>query len=117
MRTTNEVIEAVQNRDSVSELELKCAVVALNVWKTSLYFDLARALTEAKRGEKLTGKTVRGLQRAWDNQFVNFNKDLETFILGSSYDPRNSKEENHEKFLSITSGVAEGLQKILGKPE
>ena len=115
MKTTNEVVQAAQRGEPVTELELKCAVISLNVWRSSLFFDLARAIAESEDGKVLTDKTQRGLKRAWESLHTNFDKDLQTFIMGSSFEPGISEDEKNKRRNDATFKVVDGLQKVFNE--
>lgn len=112
MKTTNEVIKAVQDKEELLDIELRCAIVALHSYRMSFFFDLARFCVEIEHKNGLQPKTIRGLKRAWEHTDW-LNKDLETFILNSSRSPLLTREEQKEKFLDHTAETAEKLFNVL----
>lgn len=113
MPNTNQIIQAVQKGEPVTEQQLKCAIIILNNWRSGLFFDLARAISESDDGNVLTHKTQRGLKRAWDSLHTNFDKDAEDFVMGSSFEPGISEEEKNKRRNDSTFNTLQALQKIL----
>lgn len=112
MRTTNEVIDAIRNGEPVTDIEMKCALIAMHSYRMSFYFDLARFCVEIEEGKELQPKTIRGLKRAWEHQEW-LNRDLESFVLNSSKSPLLTKEEQKNLFVKKTSDTAARLFEVL----
>jgi hypothetical protein len=112
MKTTNEVIKAIQDGDPVSDIEMKCALIAMHSYRMSFYFDLARFCVEVEDEKGVQPKTTRGLKRAWANQEW-LDRDLESFVLNSSKSPLLTKEEQKNLFIKKTSDTAVKLFEVL----
>lgn len=109
MKTTSEVIAAVDTGDPVTEQELRFAIQNISIWHNRILFDLARAIVE----DPVSDKTRRGLQRAWDNWKSGNDVPLDKRLKGTSYEPGVSKEERHERWLNQTSETAVKLSEVL----
>lgn len=107
MKTAKEVILAVQNGDSVSEEEMKYAVVAMNYILQSNYFDIANAITDTEDA-KLEGKGFSRLKAAF-NRYGSLDKDLDKLIRGSSFEPGISPEEKRKRFVDATASTGAKL--------
>lgn len=113
-KSTNNVIKAIQYNETVTELELKCAAIALHVNRIANMSAMSTLLAEYEKDGEITKKSLDKLKRAWERQ-ANLDKDLETFILGSSYDPRLTKDERDNKFAEYTANTAIRLLDVLGR--
>jgi len=118
VKTTNQVIDAVKEGAPVTELEMKCAIVQLAYHANAQRFDIARALVEVKENDnegKLTKKTIRGLGYIWRRLTEDFDKDLGTFIMGTSMEPGISKEERNKRFGNSVFRTTTKLHEVLTK--
>ena len=118
MRTTNEVIDAVKNGDPVDELEMKCAITQLAYYANAQRFTIARALVEVKENDnegKLSKKTIRELGYIWRRLTEGHDKDLGTYIIGTSMEPGITKEERGKRIGASVFRTVEKLQDVLTK--
>lgn len=109
MRTAFEVMQAAKDGAPATEDELRYALHNVACWFNLHMFDFARAATE----EPLSGRTKRGLERAWKNWHDGNNVPLDKRLKGSSMEPGLSRDESRERFVARTVETATKLTDTL----
>ena len=105
MRTTFEVMQAVQEGAPATEEELRYALRNVECWFSLHMFDIARGASE----DPITDKTRRGLARAFENWHSGNKVPLDVRLKGSSMEPGISRDERMGRAAKQTSEVAVGL--------
>ncbi len=105
MRTTFEVMQAVQDGESATEEELRYAIRNLDCWWSLHMYDIERGATE----DPITDKTKRGLKRAWENWHSGNKVPLDVRLKGSSAEPGIEREERMKRAVEkIAAAIRKG---------
>lgn len=109
MRTTFEVMQAVKDGTEATDEELRYALHNVACWFNLHMFDFARAATE----DPVSGKTKRGLQRAWESWQTGNKVPLDKRLKGSSMEPGISREASRDRFVIRTVDTATRFADVL----
>ena len=109
MRTTFEVMQAVQDGTPATEEELRYALRNVECWFYLHMMDIARGGIENPVSEK----TRRGLTRAWENWHSGNKVPLDVRLNGTSSEPGLTREERMKRGSERTADFAVKLADTL----